>query len=388
MSSTLKVEAASRCYDVVIGGPEVFDDKLVEFFKRLGRSSPRKVLVVTDTNVAPLWLPRVVSAINRSGVCNVHFHIVEAGEKSKCISEWKRILSELAALRFTRDDVVAALGGGVVGDLAGFAASTYMRGIDWIQIPTSLLAMVDSSVGGKTGIDLCGLKNIVGSFWQPLRVFVNTRALDTLPRKWFEDGLGEVLKYSLLGAGFSLRDAAECFKHEKLQQVIDKCIRFKASVVNADEKDKTGTRACLNLGHTLGHALEKESNFKISHGIGVMLGLVGACKLGCTRGVFPQEGLAGMKMVISGILGPGTLAKIKKTVNSISSNALAEAAMHDKKKKAGNGVEIILPRSIKMDSSSSSSSFYTTISMPDAELEERFVKPSLQELETVWSMHA
>ncbi len=173
MVEKLRVEASSRHYDINIGDDEVFDVELARFFREVGPQ--RKVMVVTDSNVSPLWWSVVSKIIEKNCDCEIWHHVIRAGEESKCLDEWKKILLELAAAQFTRDDLVVALGGGVVGDLAGFVASAYMRGIDWIQIPTSLLAMVDASVGGKTAVDLDNFKNIVGSFWQPLEVFTMSR---------------------------------------------------------------------------------------------------------------------------------------------------------------------------------------------------------------------
>ena len=377
MTEKIRVEASTRCYDVVVGDDEVFNIELARFFKKVGPA--RKVMVVTDTNVCPLWWPAVSNLIEKSAGCKTWFHVIKAGEESKNLDEWKKILSELAAAKFARDDLVVALGGGVVGDLAGFVASTYMRGIDWIQIPTSLLAMVDSSIGGKTGVDLGHFKNIVGSFWQPLEVCVNLKVLNTLPSKWVEDGLGEILKCSLLGSGFDSFWLLDLVKFEILQPIVKKCIELKASVVKADEHDRSGARACLNLGHTLGHALEKESRFEISHGIGVMLGLIGACKLAESEGELNPAEVEVVKIAVSKILRKSRLDSLKALVGKMSSQALAQAMLHDKKMISGDSVEIVLPTSPeKMKSVDAIPT--KLISIPVADLEERFVKPALEEI--------
>jgi len=377
MAEKIRVEASTRCYDVVIGDDEVFNIELACFFKKV--SQARKVMVVTDSNVCPLWWPTISDVIEKNAGCKTWCHMIKAGEESKNLDEWKKILSELAAAKFTRDDLVVALGGGVVGDLAGFVASTYMRGIDWIQIPTSLLAMVDSSIGGKTGVDLGHFKNIVGSFWQPLEVFVNLKVLNTLPSKWIEDGLGEVLKYSLLGAGFDSFELLDLVKLEVIQTIVKKCIALKASVVKMDEHDKNGARACLNLGHTLGHALEKESKFDISHGIGVMLGLIGACKLAESEGELNPAEVEVVKIAVSKILGRSQLDSLKALVGKMTSQALAQAMLHDKKRISRESVEIVLP--ISPEKMKNTNAIPTKlISIPVAELEERFVKPALEEI--------
>lgn len=378
MIDKLRVEASSRHYAVTIGDDEVFDVELARFFRKV--SPRRKVMVVTDSNVGPLWWPTMSKIIEKNAGCKTWCHIIRAGEESKCIDEWKKILSELAGAQFTRDDLVVALGGGVVGDLAGFVASTYMRGIDWIQAPTSLLAMVDASVGGKTAIDLDHFKNIIGSFWQPLEVFANVKVLDTLPSKWINDGLGEVLKCSLLGAGFDLSELLSIDRVEALRPIIKKCVALKAMVVKNDENDKNGIRACLNLGHTLGHGLEKESGFEISHGVAVMLGVVAACKLAMLNEELMPAELDTIKSVVSSILGEDQLEHLKNTIGQMSSSRLAEVMMHDKKSVAGGLVEVVLPISMASESSGIP---VKMISISNSELEEKFVKPALEEIASI-----
>lgn len=378
MVEKLRVEASSRHYDVCIGDHEVFDAELARFFR--GVDPQRKIMVITDSNVDPLWWPVISKVIKKNANCEIWHHVIKAGEESKCLSKWKKILSKLATAQFTRDDLVVALGGGVVGDLAGFVASTYMRGIDWIHIPTSLLAMVDASVGGKTAVDFGGFKNIVGSFWQPLEVFANIEVLNTLPTKWINDGLGEVLKCGLLGTGFDLSELSSLNNFEAFQTIIKKCIALKAMVVKNDESDRNGTRACLNLGHTLGHALEKESGFEISHGVAVMLGIVAACKLAMLNGDFTLTKLDDVKTVVSDILGEEQLEHLKAIVSKMTSSRLAEVVMHDKKSIAGGSVEVVLPISAMNGSSSIP---VKIVSIPNSRLEEKFVKPALEEIASI-----
>lgn len=212
--------------------------------------------------------------------------IVNDGEKEKCFKTYQRILEHIVGLNFTRNDVLIALGGGVIGDLTGFVASTYMRGIDYIQVPTTLLAMVDSSVGGKTAIDLNGVKNIVGSFYQPKAVFININFLKTLDNKQFKSGLGEILKYAFIEDNCGYKHSLFLFEYltlscEKflemeamtLMRVIEYCLNLKISVVVQDEKEG-GLRKVLNLGHTLAHALEAKTKYKkFTHGEAVVSGM-------------------------------------------------------------------------------------------------------------------
>lgn len=227
------------------------------------------VCIVSDTNVAPLYLDSVKKEIQKT-VPFVFEFVFSAGEKSKNLNTYGEILSFLAEKTFTRSDALIALGGGVVGDLTGFVASTYCRGIDFYQIPTSLLAMIDSSVGGKTAVDLPNGKNLVGAFYQPKHVFIDIDTLKTLPHSEIVNGNGELVKHGLL-VGDILWD--ELKKDEiNLMKCIELNVRYKASVVEKDEKEH-GERIKLNLGHTLAHSIEKLSNYNVPHGLAVGYGL-------------------------------------------------------------------------------------------------------------------
>ena len=212
--------------------------------------------------------------------------ILPDGEKEKNVKNYLKIIKKATELGLTRKDVIIAFGGGVIGDLAGFAASTYMRGIDYIQIPTTLLSMVDSSVGGKTAIDLSDAKNIIGTFYQPKRVFININFLKTLDSRQYKSGLGEILKYAFIEKSVPVKDSIFLYEYlllcvdkifEKdsvtLIRIIDYCLRLKIAVVNADEKEAS-LRKILNLGHTLGHAIEVATKFKkYTHGEAVIFGI-------------------------------------------------------------------------------------------------------------------
>ena len=249
--------------------------------------APGRIAVVTDSNVANLHFPALAEVLNSAGFEPL-LYVFPAGEASKTLSTYEGILQFLAENRFTRTDVVIALGGGVTGDLTGFAAATYLRGIRFVQIPTTLLAMVDSSVGGKTGVDLPSGKNLVGAFHQPSLVICDTKVTATLPSEVFVDGVAEALKTAVLKDAnlFGLMEQGDWSTH--LDDVIATCIRIKAEVVEADEFEQ-GERKLLNLGHTLGHAIEKCSNYTVSHGHAVAMGLAAVTRAAVANGLATQE---------------------------------------------------------------------------------------------------
>lgn len=230
-----------------------------------------RAVIVSDTNVAPLYAERVKQSLVKNGFETSVF-VFEAGESRKRLSTIEQMYSHFFEHHLTRTDIVVALGGGVTGDMAGFAAASYLRGIDFVQIPTSLLSQVDSSVGGKTGVDLPFGKNLVGAFWQPVLVLIDPETLHTLPEAFFRDGLGEVVKYGCIRS----RSLFERLENEQAKDFIDdiifECVSIKRDVVENDERD-TGERAILNFGHTFGHAIEKLENYAgITHGEAVAAG--------------------------------------------------------------------------------------------------------------------
>lgn len=232
---------------------------------------PCRVMVVSDSNVAPLYLPRIKASLTAAGF-EVYTHIFKAGEASKTPENYLDIINRMAAAELTRDDAALALGGGVAGDITGFAAATYMRGISFIQAPTTLLAMIDSALGGKTGVDLEGGKNLLGAFWQPSLVICDTDTLNTLPEKEMKNGMGEGVKYAVL-AGGSIFDAVyNGIDARNATGFIRGCQLKKAEIVEADEREG-GLRRLLNLGHTLAHAEEKLSGYGIPHGEAVAKGV-------------------------------------------------------------------------------------------------------------------
>ena len=249
----------------------------------------KKLCVVTDTNVDPLYREAVTKVL-RTISQDVSVFVFEAGEEHKNLDTVAMVYRHLISQEMDRKGLLVALGGGVVGDLTGFAAATYLRGIDFIQIPTTLLAQVDSGVGGKTGVDMEKYKNMVGAFHQPRLVYMNLNTLKSLPDVEFACGMGEVLKTGLICDAVFFRfvcsneEEIHAFDMEILSQMVRKCCEIKAGVVERDPKEQ-GERALLNLGHTVGHAVEKLKNFTLHHGQCVGAGLVAAAFLSRNRGL-------------------------------------------------------------------------------------------------------
>lgn len=225
----------------------------------------KKILIVTDSIVEKLYLNQLMDNLKDYEVFS---YVLPAGESSKNPQNYLKILTYLAEKNFLRKDMIIALGGGVVGDLAGFVASSYMRGIVLVQCPTTLLASVDSSVGGKTGVDLPQGKNLVGAFYQPFLTYVNLSTFSSLPEREIKCGLGEVVKYAFISSSIT----EEMLKKGITEELIIECVKIKAQIVSEDEFDN-GKRALLNLGHTIGHAIESLANYSLSHGACVSKGI-------------------------------------------------------------------------------------------------------------------
>ena len=258
---------ASGTYEVQIGAG-ILEQIGTEARKVLRAET---VFLISDSNVFPIYGQRVADSLQAAGF-KVDWIVCTAGERAKSPAMWVRLMEYLAHKQLTRSDAILALGGGVMGDLAGFCAATYLRGIDYIQVPTSLLAMVDSSVGGKTAIDLTAGKNLCGAFKQPKLVLCDTECLKTLPREELLCGCAEVIKYGVLydpELFYHLQKHGLSFDRE---WVIARCVTLKRDVVAQDEFDR-GARQKLNLGHTFGHSVEALSNFAISHGQAVAIGM-------------------------------------------------------------------------------------------------------------------
>ncbi len=287
-----------------------------------------KIAVVTDSNVAPLYFSKLEKALGE----NVPLYVFPAGEKEKKLSNFAEILEFLAREQITRDDLLIALGGGVTGDMAGFAAACYMRGIEYVQIPTTLLAAVDSSVGGKTAVDLKEGKNLAGAFYQPSLVLIDPECFATLPPQIYREGVAEAIKYGILYDKELFELLAGADFDDEISEVVQKCVRFKAKIVHEDENDR-GERQMLNLGHSFAHAIEKCSDYSVGHGDAVSIGMCMAAR-------------ASEKM---GFAEPGTLARIAEAlianglpvVCEYRAAALAKAALSDKKR-SGDAISFIL----------------------------------------------
>jgi 3-dehydroquinate synthase len=286
---TVEVALGDRRYDIVIGR-----DVLETLGPRIAALRPgARTAIVTDRTVAKHWLDQAEASLAAAGILSSHI-IVGEGESSKTYAGLERVSEALIAAKIERNDLVVALGGGVIGDLAGFSASILRRGVDFVQVPTSLLAQVDSSVGGKTGINSPQGKNLLGAFQQPVLVIADTAVLDTLSPRQFRAGYAEVAKYGAIGdaAFFAWLEAnhADIFKGGSAREhAIATSCRAKAGVVARDERE-TGERALLNLGHTFGHALEAATGFsdRLFHGEGVAVGMVLAAEFSAELGMLPE----------------------------------------------------------------------------------------------------
>ena len=330
---TLTVALPGRSYEILIQR-----GLLAQAGAHCRKALPRaeRLFVVTDSNVAPLYLERVRAGLEGAGF-RVTAHTVPAGEGAKCAGRLSELWEAMMAAGLTRTDAVVALGGGVVGDLAGFAAATVLRGVDFVQMPTTLLAQVDSSVGGKVAIDLHHGKNLAGAFWQPKLVLMDPDALDTLDDQTFADGMAEVVKYGCIkdAAFFDFLEARPSRGElmAEIEHILYTCCDIKRGVVERDERD-TGERMLLNFGHTLGHAYELAGHYETwTHGQAVAAGMVRAAGLGERLGVTP----AGTAEAIARTLAPlGLPVEIPCTLADYT------AAIGLDKKGAGAEIAVIL----------------------------------------------
>lgn len=293
-----------------------------------------KAMVVGDDISYRLYGKSAQESLKSSG-WQVFEYVFENGEKSKNIREYNKLLEDLASKEFTRSDIMIALGGGVVGDLTGFTAATYLRGISFYQLPTTLLAAVDSSVGGKTGINLQAGKNLAGAFWQPEAVICDLQTLDSLPKDIFSEGISEIIKYGMIADRELFRQLADEDINDRLGEIIRKCVDIKFAIVEDDERDRGG-RQLLNFGHTLGHAVEKLSDYKIKHGQAVAIGMVlitrAAQKAGMCLDLLPD--------LVSLLKKYNLPTDCPFSVEELYSLAVAD------KKRMGNNISIIVPKDL------------------------------------------
>jgi 3-dehydroquinate synthase len=344
-SLVVDVALGERAYDIVIGR-----DVLASLGARVAALRPgARTAIVTDRNVARYWLEKTEASLDQAGIATSRI-VVDEGEGSKTYAGLERVCEALIAARIERNDLVIALGGGVVGDLAGFAAAILRRGVDFVQVPTSLLAQVDSSVGGKTGINSPQGKNLLGAFHQPVLVIADTAALDTLPPRQFRAGYAEVAKYGVLGdeAFFSWLEAnhAEVFKGGAAREhAIATSCRAKAAIVARDERE-TGDRALLNLGHTFGHALEAATGFsdRLFHGEGVAVGMVLAAQFSASLGMIAENDAARVERHLAEVGLPTHLQDIAGFAQEglADADALLALMAQDKKVRRGRLTFILL----------------------------------------------
>ena len=330
---------ASREYDVVIGAGLV---KCAGPLVKEAVPKATKILLVSETNVAPLYLDTVKTSLEENGL-EVVTYIFDAGEQSKNINTISGMWGAMAKAGFTRTDAVVSLGGGVTCDMAGFAAATFLRGIQVVQMPTSLLAQVDAAVGGKTGIDLPEGKNQVGSFHQPSMVIEDTDCLKTLSHEKFVEGLGEVLKYAFimdkpLYAKLNSYDKKADLQNDPafLTEVVQDCVADKVDVIVGDEFD-TGRRQTLNFGHTIGHVIERDSNYTKDHGICVAKGMGIITDASFANGLMDKETHDNIIGLIKAYDLPSE--------DPITPEQIVAGAMNDKKKR-GNTLSLILVNKI------------------------------------------
>lgn len=294
----LRVNLKENSYDIYI-------EKGI--FKKLGQLLreeivSNKVAVITDENLNFLYGKEIKETLEKSGY-EVELIVVKPGEKSKSLSSLEKIYERLCNFKMTRSDLIITFGGGVVGDLGGFAASTYLRGIPYVQVPTSLLSQIDSSVGGKVAVDLPYGKNLVGNFYQPKAVFIDPDLLKTLKHKFLIDGMGEVIKTGCIKSSSLVEKLSKYDNYDELLKNIDsiifECCDIKRAVVEVDERD-TGERMKLNFGHTIGHAIEKYFNYeKYTHGVGVAIGMAEITRKSEALGITKKGTAENLKKLLS-----------------------------------------------------------------------------------------
>lgn len=306
----IKVNTTTNNYNIIINNSF---DLLQQYLSDLGLSN-KKICIITDDNVSELYLEEVSNIISKIST-KVSSIVIPHGETNKNLDTINIIYNKLLDNKFDRDSVLVALGGGVTGDMVGFACATYMRGIQFIQIPTTLLSQVDSSIGGKTGVDYKGYKNVIGAFYQPMLVYINTMTLQTIPKREFNAGMGEVIKHGLIADknyfDFINNNINKIndLDNEVIEQLIEKSCIIKSEVVSQDEKEK-GIRAILNFGHTVGHAVEKLLDFKLLHGECVAVGMIAAAYLSHITMQISIDELKNIEQCIEGFELPTKINKL------------------------------------------------------------------------------
>lgn len=320
----IKVNTATP-YNVIIESGAI--DKVGEVVAAMYKKGT-KVMIISETNVFPIYGQRVTKSLEEKGL-RVFNYVFAAGEENKNMTTVMEMYQALAESGFTRTDLIVTLGGGVAGDMGGFAAATFLRGMDFVQIPTSLLAQVDASVGGKTGIDLPYGKNLVGAFHQPRAVITDPNTLKTLPKKYFVDGMGEVVKYGCIWDKELFHDLETGAALKDLENTICKCIDCKRQLVEEDALD-TGRRMILNFGHTFGHALEKLHGFsELSHGRAVAVGMLMATKISESMNLTKKGTSARLEELLSAL-------ELPTVDDAYPTDQIIDATALDKKSKGKN----------------------------------------------------
>lgn len=329
MKRIVPVELGENSYNIFIG--HELDKQIKEFCRNSSFSA--KALIISDTNVAPLYAEELKALLAESGL-EAKVAVVPAGEGSKSLQQAEKLLTKCIEFGMDRKSPVFALGGGVVGDLAGFVAATYMRGVPFIQVPTSLLAQVDSSVGGKVAVNHPLGKNLIGAFYQPKAVFMNLGWLKTLPKREIYTGLGEVIKYGIIYDAEFFQFLADngkavlSLEGSVAAHITARSCEIKAEVVSQDEKE-AGLRAILNFGHTMAHAIEKNTGYaKYNHGEAVAIGMVCAARISQAMGMLSREDTARIEQMIEAL-------QLPVKAEGCQIDTLYEAIFHDKKTVGG-----------------------------------------------------
>lgn len=330
MNKKVTVGGVKKPYDIIIGNDNlsIIPDKIKELTKA------KTVVIITDDNVDRLYSDIVLKMLCDKGFNALKF-VFPHGENHKTMQTICDILEFMAENNVTRSDLIVALGGGIVGDVSGYAAASYLRGIDFIQIPTTFLASIDSSVGGKTGVNLKSGKNLAGAFYQPRLVVCDTKTFDTLPDENFKEGLCEAIKYGVI-CDKELFDLLSQNKNTDIESIIKRCVSIKADIVSVDEFD-TGKRQLLNFGHTIGHAIEKATDFRISHGIAVGIGMAIISKISDSLG-WSKEGT---HSPIIKCLENNNIP----TDTDVKTEELLSAMLKDKKRN-GETINLVIPEEI------------------------------------------
>jgi 3-dehydroquinate synthase len=321
----------NQSYDVLID-KGVLDETGEILLERFGK---RTAAVITDDTVDALYGERVTDALSKAGFCALKYAF-PGGETYKSMATATDILAFLSENNVTRGDILLALGGGIAGDVAGFCAAIYLRGIRFVQLPTTFLAAIDSSVGGKTGVNLPAGKNLAGAFWQPSLVLCDVDAFATLPHEIFLDGVAEAIKYGVLWDETLFERLAQSTEIADIKAVVSRCVKIKSLIVTEDERD-TGRRRLLNLGHTLGHAIENAGGYRISHGHAVAIGMAAAARA--------AEGMGIAKAPCAGRIASALVRYGLPVWTDLPRDALCRAMGRDKKR-AGDILTLVLPERV------------------------------------------